>query len=334
MMKKGLLKYMCLPAVVALVTACGKEDSADDAPILFSLEGDSAVELTKSAITTDNLSSHTVKIYAEKDGAALTYMHPGTLTKKGAFWGVSNDVAWDNGHAYTFQGYAYSISGFTNVADDGLTFTVQQSTNYNDANLRDFIISDKVTVSAEESRRHPVVSLTFDHVLPAIEVYVTRSENIRAAKVTKITLSNLFSKATMMYSERDDVWTTDISAGNARTASYSVSNTGFDVGTDRGSTSARMKIISIPQVFDETTVLTINYKVDERAKDTDREKWVTHTQNFTLMDYVSEIHSGYRTVLHVNVDTGIRLSAGIVKWRTVDFIEGTVLPPIDGPKAD
>lgn len=328
------IKHTFILLLAILACSCTKDTDEVGAPILFSIDGGLDVELTKSAINADNLAFNTIKVYAEKDASAITDAKTAIISKPNSYWNYSNNMTWDDGHAYSFRGYAYSTAGFSSIADNGLTFTVQQSTSYNDANLRDFIISSRVVVSAEESRRHPVVSLEFDHVLPAIQVYVTRSENIRTAKVTKITLSNLFSKATMRYSEKDDIWTTEIDASNKRTASYSVSNAGFYVGTDKSSTDAMMNIISVPQVFDETTELIITYKVDERAKDTDKEKLVPHTQEFRLIDYVPEIRSGYRTILHANIDTGIHLSAGIVKWKQVDFIEGTVLPPIDRPQED
>lgn len=328
------IKHTFILLLAILACSCTKDTDEVGAPILFSIDGGLDVELTKSVINTDNLGSNIIKVYAEKDAVAMTDANSAVISKPNVYWNYINDAKWDDGHSYSFQGYAYNITSnkFTNVSADGRTFTVTHSSN-SIADTYDYVISRKVEVGTAESCNHPVVGLVFEHVLPSVEVYVTRSENIRTAKVTKITLSNLFSKATLKYSEKDDIWTTEIDGSN--TASYSISNnTGYVVGTDKSSTSAIMSIISVPQVFDETTELSITYKVDERAKETDRENLVQHTQTFRLLDYVPEIRSGYRTILHVNIDTGIHLNAGIVKWKEVDFIEGTVLPPIDRPQAD
>lgn len=324
-MTKARIAYLSLLMALALATSCGKEQS--HAPILFST-GDGLEDVTtKAAITTDNLGSNNLMVYAEKDAAAHPNMKPATLTKKGAFWRPSSVVEWEDGHAYSFQGYAYySKSRIPSVATTGLSFTVTQPNSYsNPANFADFVFSNKVDVPADQSSAHPLINLEFDHVLPAVQVFVTKAEEISDVKVTRIALSGLYYGATMTYSPKDGIWQHKYTTG--RTANY-INGTETAAGTTAAGTAAFMSVISVPQSFDRST-LTIEYKVDES---TDGEpRYHEYSQTFNLSEY--GISAGHRAVFNVNIDSGIHLVAQIVKWRKTDVIEGTLLPPIDAERS-
>lgn len=319
-------QFAAISIILFLAAACSKE-AEKSAPIMFSTEDGLEDVLTKSAITSDNLSSHTVKVYAERDAAELADMNPATIVPNGAFWmpeTSSQNTQWSGGHAYTFQGYAYTNSGIEIPSDDaknGIRFTVTQPTSYDTSGMADYVFSNKVTVSATQSSNHPLVNLTFDHVLPAIQVYVTCAEAMRDVTVSGMTLSGLYYKATMSY--QDGTWAHKLLGD--RSAIYTESSI-LDVAQTRADTQAKMSIISVPQGLNESTILSINYSINESMTSTP--DFRNYTQSFALSKAVTSITAGHRTVFHVHIDNGIHLTAAIAPWKEVDFIEGTVLPPI------
>lgn len=321
-----------MPVILFLATCCSKE-AEKSAPIMFSTEDGLEEVLTKAAITSDNLSSNTVKVYAEKNTTALTDMNPTTVSipKGGAYWMPSknnDNTRWSDGNAYTFQGYAYT-KGITVPSDvkNGTKFTVTQPTTYGPSNFEDYVFSNKVSVSAEQSWTHPLINLVFDHVLPAIQVYVTCAEAMRDVTVSEMTIAGLYYKATMAY--REGTWTRELLED--RTASYTESNT-LNVAHTRADTEAKMSIISVPQSLNESTILTVTYRINESL--TSEPDLVEYTQSFALSKAVASITAGHRTVFHVHIDNGIHLTAAIAPWKEVDFIEGTVLPPIPVKEKD
>ena len=318
-----------LSVILFLAISCGKEEEMS-APLLFSAEDGLEEVLTKAAITSDNLGTNNVRVYAEKNATALTNMNPATISipKGGAYWMPTTNNAntqWDNGKAYTFQGYAYTKTGITipNTVKNGHEFTVTQPTSYEPSSMADYVFSKKVSISAEQSKTHPLINLEFDHVLPAIQVYVTCAEAMQDVSVSEMTLSGLYYTATMKYSIMDEQWTPTLLG--ERSASYTES-TVLTVAQTKAETQAKMNIISVPQSFNESTRLTITYSINESMDSTPDFK--EYTQSFALSKAVSGITSGHRTVFHVVIDNGIHLTAAIAPWKEVDFIEGTVLPPI------
>lgn len=316
------IKHTLILLLAVLTCSCTKDPDEVGAPILFSIDGGLDVELTKSVINTDNLASNIIKVYAEKDASPITDASTAIISKPSLYWNYSKYTTWQDGHAYSFQGYAYNNSGFSSVAADGRTFTVTHSSN-NIANTYDYVISRKVEVGAAESRNHPIVGLVFDHVLPAVQIYVTKAPEMKEVKITSMTLKGLYTKAVMKYSV-GDVWLTEYPNGATRNASYKIQN---KVVSSAKTSDATMEIISVPQALNSDTQLVINYQVDESMTST--KNWVSHDHTFYLSDFLNEIEGGHRVIFHVNIDTGIHLEASIARWRPVDFIEGTVLPPID-----
>lgn len=318
------IKHTFILLLAILACSCTKDTDEVGAPILFSIDGGLDVELTKSVINTDNLGSNIIKVYAEKDAVAMTDANSAEISKPNVYWNYSNDAKWDDGHSYSFQGYAYNITSnkFTNVSADGRTFTVTHSSN-SIADTYDYVISRRVEVGAAESRNHPVVGLVFEHVLPAVQIYVTKAPEMKEVKITSMTLKGLYTKAVMKYSV-GDVWLTEYPNGAERNASYKIQN---KVVSSAKTSDATMEIISVPQALNSDTQLVINYQVDESMTST--KNWVSHAHTFYLSDFLNEIEGGRRVIFHVNIDTGIHLEASIARWRPVDFIEGTVLPPID-----
>lgn len=322
---KRFFRFTLLLSIATWLAGCAEEPLHEEFPIVFSMDGGLDVALTKSVISNANLGSgNTVKVYADKGGVPHPNFNPALVSKNASYWSPSPKVLWEYNQNYAFRGYAYSNSGVTGVSNNGYSFTVIQPTSYSSVNMVDYVFSNVAEVTTIKGSSYPDhVSLTFDHVLPAIEVYVTCAEGMRDVTVTELTLSGLYYSAEMQYSEKESTWlyTNKLTPD----ASYSVEN--LSVGNDGASTQARINLISVPQILSDDARLVVSYRVNESMDSTPVYRDLTQT--FMLKNYLDRIVSGHRTIIHMDIDTGIHLRATIAPWTRVDYIEGIVLPPLD-----
>lgn len=324
-MRSILSRYIQFVLCAALALSCSKAGGPEGKAIMFALPQELSGQETKASITNTNITSNTVRVYALKNNAEVSGMSPATITKQASgYWRPTSTVLWDDGKAYSFQGYGYTATGFSAIASDGMTFTVTQPSSYEEAAMADYIVSNKVEVSASDSNNHPLVVLEFNHILPSIVIYVTKAEAMKDVKVSNLTLSGLYYGATLTYNEISGKWLPSYTT--ERDASYSSVGL-MDVTRQRDDTEAIMSIISVPQGFTQVSRLSVTYRVDESMTSTPQYK--EYTESFALGDYASEVTVGHRAVFHLTVDTGIHLTASIAPWNKIDFIEGMILPSID-----
>lgn len=324
-MTKRISTFFALLACSLLALSCTKEEASGGKGIMFTLEDGLYGFETKGVLTSENITSNTIRVYALKNNVEVPGMNPAVITKQSTgYWRTGTSVLWDDGKSYVFQGYGYSATGFTDINADGKKFTVTQPSAYDEDAMADYIISNTVEVSASDSRNHPLVVLEFNHVLPAILVYVTKAEAMKDVKVSRLSLSGLYHGATLVYNELSGRWlptyTTECDANYSLVGSMNVTR-------QRSDTEVVMRILSVPQGLTQTTRLTVTYQVDESMTSTPMYK--EYTESFELGNYVGEITVGHRAVFHLEVDTGIHLTATIAPWHKIDFIEGTILPSID-----
>jgi len=331
-MMKSIYTYIVLAFAVLAFASCDSQGSDSTAPnIIFAISDGLEGFETKTAITDDNLASNTVKAYATRNSVAVDNMNPTLLTKQtSGFWKPSPAaVQWQDGGSYKFIAYAYTNSGITDVADNGLSFSVEQPSSYDAGLMADYVVSKELSLTVAEANKHPLIVLDMDHVLPAVEIYVTKDPSLQYASVASISLSGLYYSADMEYNTATEKWVN--SPKNTRSAEYKLSGT-FDTTSERSTTSAKMSLITVPQSLTQSCVLTVKYTVDEGLGE--QHDYKTYSESFTLSDFFAaynreaEFTSGNRTVFHLKIDTGIHLSATIAAWKKVDFIEGTVLPAI------
>lgn len=304
-----------------MMVCCTKQQAPEGRQIVFSVSGEFDADVTKAAITSSD--PGTIYVHAERNNTGVANLSPAAITRQsGGFWRPSASVLWQDGGEYVFNAYGYT-SGISDVASNGLSFTVAQPSVYNPSNMADFVSAPTVEVSSEKSYKHPLIALDFHHVLPAVQIYVTKVSTMSGndVVVTDMSLSGLFYGAKMAYDKTGDAWLT---TGYTTDRLLTYSNSGsFSVSTDKNSTEAVMDVISVPQGLSADAVLSITYQVDEDGTPKN------YTQTFHLSEYLERLNCGHRTVLHASIDTGIHLTASIAPWKKVDFIEGTILPAID-----
>lgn len=320
-----LSRYITIAICAALMLSCSKGDSPEGKAIMFALPQEISGQETKGAITNSNITANNICVYALKNNVEVSGMNPASIIKQASgYWRPSSTVLWDDGKAYSFQGYGYTSSGFSSIASNGMTFTVTQPTSYDEEAMADYIVSNKVGISASDSYNHPLVVMEFSHILPSIVIYVTKAEAMKEVKVSNLTLNGLYYGATITYNEVSGRWLPSYTT--ERDASYTLAGL-MDVTKQKDDTEAIMNIISVPQGLTQVSRLSVTYRVDESMTSTPLYK--EYTESFALGDYASEITVGHRAVFHLTVDTGIHLTASIAPWNRIDFIEGLILPSID-----
>ncbi|MBR4849674.1 MAG: fimbrillin family protein [Alistipes sp.] len=250
-------------------------------------------------------------------------------------WFASTKRNWVEGSNYSFHAYAYNTaSGLTlDKGKDGLEFTVQQPTYYNEAGMVDYLLSYSFKVS--NGAMKPIVQLHLEHAMSLVEIYVVRG-NMFEARLTKMTFEGVYSQGAMKCtaqavanSGERNVWDVSLSGNNDVVYTYQPS-TPVAIGDERDNTGAKMTIMCLPQQISASTKLTIEYEVNEKISSESPDNFVTHKEEFQLYNYQPiNYQSGHRIIYTATVDSGVNLVGSVSAWKDADYIEGTVLPEIN-----
>lgn len=325
MRRVSVFIFLCF---ACFMQSCVEDNSRQNiSPVIFELDGGSSISAeasTKAVVFNDNLTEATVKAYATRNNTVISTLNGSTLTRQSTgYWKPATNTAWIDGSSYEFCVYAYS-GNISNVSADGSRFTVAEPTSYDYDSMADFVISGKKAVSASESSSHPLIELQLNHVLSSVVVYMVKDPSMKTVNMKSITIQGFYNQGELENSTDGWIATT---RGEPTAAVYTESGT-FEVTTDRATTDAFMELVVVPQQLTQRTKLTVVYEVDE-SPDSHSQLFREHTQEFVLSDYgKTKIEPGHRATFFMTVDTGIHLTASIVPWKDVDFIEGTVLPAI------
>ncbi len=249
-------------------------------------------------------------------------------------WFSSTKRNWVEGSNYSFHGYAYNtLNGLTiDSGKDGLEFSVQQPTTYNEEAMIDYLLSYSFKVA--DGAMKPIVPLYLEHAMSLVEIYVVRG-NMFDARLTKMTFENIYTQGSMKCtaqavanSGNKNVWEVSPSGSNDVVYTYEPT-TPVVIGDERDNTEARMAIMCLPQQLTANTKLTIEYEVNEKVITDGPDNFVLHKEEFQLYNYQPvNYQSGHRIVYTATVDSGVNLEGVVSEWQDVDYIEGTVLPEI------
>jgi len=249
-------------------------------------------------------------------------------------WFSATKRNWVEGSNYSFHAYAYSTrNGLTITSGkDGLEFSVQQPTTYNEEAMIDYLLSYSFKVA--DGAMKPIVHLYLEHAMSLVEVYVVRG-NMFDARLTKMTFENIYTQGSMKCtaqavanSGNKNVWEVSPSGNNNVVYTYEPT-TPVAIGDERDNTEARMAIMCLPQQLTANTRLTIEYEVNEKVTPESPDNFVLHKEEFQLYNYQPvNYQSGHRIVYTATVDSGVNLEGVVSEWQDVDYIEGTVLPEI------
>lgn len=255
-----------------------------------------------------------------------------------------SDLEWSD-RAYNFHAYiaspkqtATDTRGGVTVANSGKIVTVQQPTAYtpSDDVWADFLLSYRV--SAEGAKKE-LVKLELERVTACVELYMAMSSNMTAVTVNRIEFRNVLTKAqySLQYhavpGDNDgiygmkNIWNVIPDENSRKIYSYSpdggLSLAGYDSSSDKFAAGYRqMRFLAIHQSLIDGAELYINYTTVEENNVNS-----TYESVFRLSDYTPQSWSrGHKIRYFIGIDSSIDLEGSIVPWKSVDYIETTLLP--------
>lgn len=255
-----------------------------------------------------------------------------------------SDKEWVSGRSYQFYAYISSPdSGYeapVSVSDNGRNVTVTQPEKYSDNNdhWSDYFLS---YITNADGDTRGLVSLDFERVTTCVELYVS-TPNSETVTIENVEFTNVNRSATFRITKHansgdavsgqmNNSWS--VTPGSSRT-SYSVSDVvvkQFSAGQDFDyNTDYRvMYFLTVPQethveepgnVYD--ICLNMTYTVKESDTSTPE-----YTVKLPLNNYRPAMwEMGHKIRYYVSIDTSVELTGTVSAWKTVDFIEGTLLP--------
>lgn len=252
-----------------------------------------------------------------------------------------SDIQWTSGRSYQFYAYISSPgSGSVSVSDNGRNVTVTEPFEYSGelAAWSDYFLS---YITNADGDTRGLVSLDFERVTTCVELYVS-TPNSETVTIKNVGFTNVNRSATFRITDHansgdavsgqmNNSWS--VRTGSSRT-SYSVSDVvvkQFPAGQDFDySTDYRvMYFLTVPQethveepgnVYD--IFLNMTYTVKESDTSTPE-----YTVKLPLNNYRPAMwEMGHKIRYYVSIDTSVELTGTVSAWKTVDFIEGTLLP--------
>lgn len=320
---------------VALMTSCVDGNDAfigNPKEITFN-----AQHLSRGAMNQTDINNGVGRVYVcGVQNNSTKIFNNVTITRDAATgkWFSSTKRNWVEGSSYSFHAYAYNtLNGLTLDSNkDGLEFSVQQPTTYDEEAMIDYLLSYSFKVA--DGAMKPIVQLYLEHAMSLVEIYVVRG-NMFDARLTKMTFENIYTQGSMKCTAQavansgsKNVWEVSPSGNNDVVYTFEPS-TPVIIGDERENTEAQMKIMCLPQQLTANTKLTIEYEVNEKISSESPDNFVLHHEEFQLYNYQPMIYRpGHRIVYTATVDSGVNLEGVIADWKDVDYIEGTVLPEI------
>lgn len=331
--------------VVLAAMSCAREDVAPDEgdKIAFYVKTQQAVSASSRALiedTDDLLLTKQLPLYVTGEGSTTLTDTEVDYTANGVW---QSDEEWINGQEYTF--YAYIASplqtatttqgGVSNISNNGKTLTLQQPESYSaDENVwADYLMSYRVSANGSNKG---LVKLDLERVTACVELYMARSEKVEEVNITGITFKDVVTKATFgisyhavpkdeegLYGMKNSwIVTPDETSKTAYTfnptsplETYTESDDRFDVKY------RQMRFLTIPQTLIDGATLSISYKVNENGT------LAYYQSEFTLSDYTPRAwYRGHKIRYFIGIDTSIKLEGFIEPWKSVDYIETTLLP--------
>lgn len=330
--------------VALAAMSCAREDVAPDEgdKIAFYVKTQQAVSASSRALieNTDDLLRKELPLYVTSEGAGSFNSTEVDYTDNGVW---QSDQEWQAGQDYTF--YAYIASplqmatdtqgGVSNISNNGRILTLQQPKTYSaDEDVwADYLMSYRVGANGSNKG---LVKLDLERVTACVELYMARSEKVGEVNITEIEFKNVVTKATFGISNHavaDDEeglygmknsWmvTPDEKSKTAYTfnptsplETYTESDDRFDVKY------RQMRFLTIPQTLIDGATLSISYTVDENGTT------ATYQSDFTLSNYTPRAwYRGHKIRYFIGIDTSIKLEGFIEPWKSVDYIETTLLP--------
>lgn len=334
--------YTGLLFLVSALMACTGVDVAsdDDSKIAFYVKSAQGVSDSRALIDdTDDLLSRKPTIFVTdelRSGIANKQIN----YKDNGVW-RADDVEWIPNREYSF--YAYIASpiqqatdtqgGVYNITNNGKSVTISQPKNYYaDSDVwADYLMSYRVSANGTDK---PLVRLDMERVTSCVELYMARGANMSEVNVEYIKFENVLTTADFginyhavpgdnegLYGMKN-IWTVVPDENSGTTYTYQPSKTLSTYTENRFEPDfLQMRLLVVPQDLVRGVTLSIKYTVDENGNN------VSYETSFLLSDYVSTSWvRGHKTRYFIGIDTGIKLEGYVEPWKTVEYIETTLLP--------
>ena len=330
--------------VALAIMSCAREDVAPDEgdKIAFYVKTQQAVSASSRALIedTNDLLNKRLPLYVTGEGSTTLTNTAVGYTAKGVW---QSDEEWKAGQEYTF--YAYIASplgaatdtqgGVSGITNNGKTLTLQQPTTYSaDEDVwADYLMSYRVSANGSNKG---LVKLDLERVTACVELYMARSEKVEEVRITEIAFKNVVTKATFGISYHavpedeeglygmKNAWIVTPDENSKATYTFNPTSTlkTYAESDDRFDVKYRqMRFLTIPQTLIDGATLSISYTVDENGTTAE------YQSDFTLSDYTPRAwYRGHKIRYFIGIDTSIQLEGFIEPWKSVDYIETTLLP--------
>lgn len=330
--------------VALAAMSCAREDVAPEGgdKIAFYVKTQQAVSASSRALIedTDDLLNKQLPLYVTGEGSDNLADRKVDYTANGVW---QSNEEWKDGQTYTF--YAYIASplqtatdtqgGVSNISNNGRILTLQQPTTYsaNENVWADYLMSYRVGANGSNKG---LVKLDLERVTACVELYMARSVKVGEVNIEKIEFKNVVTKATFGISyhavpdDKEDSYGMKnswfVTPDENSKATYTFTPTSpleiYTESDDRFDVKYRqMRFLTIPQTLIDGATLSISYTVDEN------ETTARYQSDFTLSDYTPRAwYRGHKIRYFIGIDTSIKLEGFIEPWKSVDYIETTLLP--------
>lgn len=345
---KKTFGYIILATTVFLNTvSCGKNERPgnDEDRIAFYVKASPHSGYSTRSIVenTETLISGHFPIYVTDGLTNPAFSNNKIDYTKNGVW--KSNVDWQADKEYSFFAYiasplseaTQSHGGITDIGNNGVILNIQQPKTYSKSEdvWADYLMSYRVKVNGADK---PLVKLDFERITSCVELYMGMGINMTEVNVTKIEFRNIAIKAKCELKYHavpgdnadnqgmKNVWS--VALDESQTATYT-----FEPATDIESklskydnesrfdmNNLKMRFLTVQQ--DVTDIeLYIEYNALENGI------YANYTATFRLADYLHPMwYRGHKTRYFIGIDSSVDLEGTIEEWKTVEFIETTLLP--------
>lgn len=333
--------YIWLMSAALLMTSCGKQElsSCDGEKIAFYVKSQQAVSASSRALIEDtgDLLGQEPVIYVTDENKSMTNRrvnHAGN-----GVW--QSDILWDTSKDYVFYAYIASpiasddkkVGVYVSPGSNGKIITITQPETYQ-TDLKewiDYLMSYRVSAKGADKG---LVKLDMERVTACVELYMAKSANIEEVTVNSISFNNVITKAAFSLQNHatpdaaeglygmKNTWVVNAFGDSKKEYTRSGPFTLSNVGEDRFSSEhLRMNFLVVPQTLRDGATLSINYTVNENGTP------AKYDSKFILSDYnIKSWDRGHKIRYFIGIDTSVKLEGYVEPWKSVDYIETTLLP--------
>lgn len=325
--------------VALAAMSCAREDVAPDEgdKIAFYVKTQQAVSASSRALIedTNDLLNKRLPLYVTSEGAGSFNSTPVSYTDNGVW---QSNQEWQAGD-YTFYAYIASSDtpgGVSDISENGKKLTIQQPKTYSTSEdvWADYLLSYRVSANGSSKG---LVRLDLERVTACVELYMAQSEKVGEVTIQNVTFHNVMTKAGFSISYHavptdeenlygmKNQWIVDTDESSK--ADYSLTDTDvildkYTDSSDRFDTRYRvMRFLVVPQTLIDGATLSLEYMVKEG------DRVSRYNEDFRLSDYTpTSWNRGHKIRYFIGIDTSIQLEGTVAPWKSVDYIETTLLP--------